>query len=774
MGTLIADASKAESSIANPAGIGSVQNGACGIITINGGIINATGQVRGSGIGGSYRGAGGTITINGGVVIANTSGDATGIGGGTFSASGNITITGGDVTATGGTRSAGIGGSQYGRDGNITITGGKVTATGGSSGIGVGYNGSGCTFSTGDNGNAFIVASSISDKSDKNNWSGIIFEGNNGQVYGNQTLSEDVEVPSGKTLTIPESVTLTIPEVVTLTDNGTITGSGAIDGSGQIMGNGTIENSITVDSSITIADTVKYQRLSSVTISFNTTDSTAEYGSTITITATAAKTTTRANSARATVNTVEFFVNGTSLGTAQVSGNTATLNSVILSEGNGWKIGSNTVTAEFGGSDYLREATGTGNFTVTAVKLQKPGNLQWDSTTPGKATWSEVINASGYSIQLYKDGSAQGNAVSVTGTEHTFDNITTAGSYTFKVKATNSADIYTDSDETESDKLFTVSFDTDGAGTVNMQLVADGGKVTEPDALTKTGFTFMGWYSDSSLEESCEWDFSNAVSEPTTLYAKWLSSNAGVTAVSVDGKAGEIKGTDISVELPHNTTPPTEGSKITIQTAGGASVSALTTNDNGETWTFTVTAEDGNTKETYTIHVSVSKTHTFGDWQPGADNHYKECVCGERMEEAHNAPDDGDCLTAVKCTVCNYETKAAEASHSFTSYTSDGNATCTADGTETAKCNHSGCNQADTRTETGSKLEHSYRSVVTPPTCTEKGYTTHTCTRCGYSYQDSHTDVDGHTFGGWTQISSPTCTDNGAKKRTCQSLFKIF
>lgn len=398
MGTLIADASKAESSIANPAGIGSVQNGACGIITINGGIINATGQVRGSGIGGSYRGAGGTITINGGVVIANTSGDATGIGGGTFSASGNITITGGDVTATGGTRSAGIGGSQYGRDGNITITGGKVTATGGSSGIGVGYNGSGCTFSTGDNGNAFIVASSISDKSDKDNWSGIIFEGNNGQVYGNQTLSEDMEVPSGKTLTIPESVTLTIPEVVTLTDNGTITGSGAIDGSGQIMGNGTIENSITVDSSITIADTVKYQRLSSVTISFNTTDSTAEYGSTITITATAAKTTTRANSARATVNTVEFFVNGTSLGTAQVSGNTATLNSVILSEGNGWKIGSNTVTAEFGGSDYLREATGTSNFTVTAVKLQKPGNLQWDSTTPGKATWSEVINASGYSI----------------------------------------------------------------------------------------------------------------------------------------------------------------------------------------------------------------------------------------------------------------------------------------------------------------------------------------------------------------------------------------
>lgn len=33
--------------------------------------------------------------------------------------------------------------------------------------------------------------------------------------------------------------------------------------------------------------------------------------------------------------------------------------------------------------------------------------------------------------------------------------------------------------------------------------------------------------------------------------------------------------------------------------------------------------------------------------------------------------------------------------------------------------------------------DHSYTAKVTPPTCTEQGYTTYTCTGCGYSYKDN-------------------------------------
>ncbi len=41
---------------------------------------------------------------------------------------------------------------------------------------------------------------------------------------------------------------------------------------------------------------------------------------------------------------------------------------------------------------------------------------------------------------------------------------------------------------------------------------------------------------------------------------------------------------------------------------------------------------------------------------------------------------------------------------------------------------------------------HSYTAVVTAPTCTEQGYTTHTC-ECGASYVDAYTDALGHDWG---------------------------
>lgn len=40
---------------------------------------------------------------------------------------------------------------------------------------------------------------------------------------------------------------------------------------------------------------------------------------------------------------------------------------------------------------------------------------------------------------------------------------------------------------------------------------------------------------------------------------------------------------------------------------------------------------------------------------------------------------------------------------------------------------------------------HSYRDTITPPTCTEPGYTTHTCD-CGDSYQDTEVEALGHDF----------------------------
>ena len=62
--------------------------------------------------------------------------------------------------------------------------------------------------------------------------------------------------------------------------------------------------------------------------------------------------------------------------------------------------------------------------------------------------------------------------------------------------------------------------------------------------------------------------------------------------------------------------------------------------------------------------------------------------------------------------------------------------------------------------------EHSYTAVVTPPTCTEKGYTTHTCA-CGDSYVDTYVDALGHAWDSGTVTKQPTATETGVRTYTC-------
>ena len=202
------------------------------------GALEATGYSDNAGIGGGNGSDGGTVTIHGGTVSAESvrpegaMGSGAGIGGG-----------GGDVVPNG-------------SDGTVTIYGGEVTATSDrGAGIGGGrgdyISGGSGSFSTGTNGNAFIIASSdtgdaISDQSGNSNWSGVIFEGDAGAVYGSPTLQTDATIPAGKTLTIENGKTLTIGEGVTLTNNGTIIVYGELKG--DVKGEGSIPiTGITLD-----------------------------------------------------------------------------------------------------------------------------------------------------------------------------------------------------------------------------------------------------------------------------------------------------------------------------------------------------------------------------------------------------------------------------------------------------------------------------------------------------------------------------------------------
>ena len=96
-------------------------------------------------------------------------------------------------------------------------------------------------------------------------------------------------------------------------------------------------------------------------------------------------------------------------------------------------------------------------------------------------------------------------------------------------------------------------------------------------------------------------------------------------------------------------------------------------------------------------------------------------------------------------------------------------ATCTTAG-NTAYWKCSGCNECYSD-ELGvnfiyeastviAALGHDYNAVVTAPTCTAVGYTTHTCSRCGDHYEDTEVPALGHQEVIDTAVA-PTCTETG-------------
>ncbi len=144
--------------------------------------------------------------------------------------------------------------------------------------------------------------------------------------------------------------------------------------------------------------------------------------------------------------------------------------------------------------------------------------------------------------------------------------------------------------------------------------------------------------------------------------------------------------------------------------------------------------------------------------------------------------------------------------HDVKAYTPDNNATCTANGTKRGNCYVCGtevvvtdennpafghdiivddavlpdcvntgltegshcsrCDDATVEQEIVPALGHSYNSVVTEPTCTESGYTTHTCSVCGDNYVDSQTNATGHNYA--EEITkAATHTENGVMTYTC-------
>lgn len=165
------------------------------------------------------------------------------------------------------------------------------------------------------------------------------------------------------------------------------------------------------------------------------------------------------------------------------------------------------------------------------------------------------------------------------------------------------------------------------------------------------------------------------------------------------------------------------------------------------------------------------------------------------------------------CTVCNeiVEKEIIEAlGHSYKKYISDNNATCTEDGTKTAKCER--CESTNTVSDEGSSLGHHIildksvlatctesglsegshcdvcgeiikkQQVVEPKghnastiwsceleaTCTEKGQEVIRCIECDEVLDTRKTEAIGHSFKKYTSDNNATCIEDGTKTAKCE------
>ncbi len=178
--------------------------------------------------------------------------------------------------------------------------------------------------------------------------------------------------------------------------------------------------------------------------------------------------------------------------------------------------------------------------------------------------------------------------------------------------------------------------------------------------------------------------------------------------------------------------------------------------------------------------------HSFGNWiqtkvptctEEGAERrecancHHYETRTVAMVEHTYKAVVTAPTCTAegyttYTCTQCGdrYVDDLVEAlGHSFGEWFQTKAPSCGAAGQERREC--ANCDAYEVREIAAT--EHTYKAVVTAPTCTAEGYTTYTCTQCGDRYVDDLVEALGHSFGEWFQTKAPSCTQEGEERREC-------
>ncbi len=339
----------------------------------------------------------------------------------------------------------------------------------------------------------------------------------------------------------------------------------------------------------------------------------------------------------------------------------------------------------------------------------------------------------------------------------------------------------------------------------------------------RVGYTFLGWFYDEDCTQAVE--DTDTFTANTTVYSDWEIKKHTVKFVNAAGNevssAEYDYGTAASaITKPANTAMTKDANKhysyswptISDVTADVIYKEVVTSADH--TWNSgTVTTEPTCTSEgvktytctfegcgaTYTEDVdALGHDYKAVDTPPTCTEKgyttYTCSVCSDSYtadetemvahtagttvvenEKAATCTATGSYDNVVYCTECNAEMSRETVTTDMIAHTAGATvvenekaATCTATGSYDNVVYCTECNAEMSRdTVITDMIAHDYKAVVTPPTCTEKGYTTYTCSRCTDSYVDDYVDALGHTWNSGEITTEPTCTDKGVKTYTC-------
>ena len=251
--------------------------------------------------------------------------------------------------------------------------------------------------------------------------------------------------------------------------------------------------------------------------------------------------------------------------------------------------------------------------------------------------------------------------------------------------------------------------------------------------------------------------YTDAITEPTCTEQGYTTHTCACGDTIIDSYVDAL-GHDYAGALTDATC--TEGGYTTYTcTRCGDSYTADTTDPLGHDYAATVT-DATCTNEGYTTHICTRCGDEYIDDYVDALGHAWDdgVITAEPTQDLEG-------IKTYTCTRCG-QTKVEVLpnlghEHSFTEVVTP--PTCTEQGYTTISCD---CGYTEV-TNYVDPLGHDYTATVFAPTCTNPGFTGYMCTRCGDMYVENGEPALGHECEEWKVVTAPTCTETGINSGVC-------